>query len=110
MPKLKCKADNCAYNYDWLCKKSFIDVDGVESKTETQTACMSYRNISDTKRDVEFASFDGKPSINTEIYCDAVNCVYEKNQKCYADRVEILADNNDLNKRSTHCQTFEPID
>ena len=71
---------------------------------------MSYRNISDTKRDVEFASFDGKPSINTEIYCDAVNCVYEKNQKCYADRVEILADNNDLNKRSTHCQTFEPID
>ena len=110
MPKLKCKADNCAYNYDWLCKKSFIDVDGVESKTKTQTACMSYRNISDTKKDVEFASFDGKPSINTEIYCDAVNCVYEKNQKCYADRVEILADNNDLNKRSTHCQTFEPID
>ena len=110
MPKLKCKADNCAYNYDWLCKKSFIDVDGVESKTKTQTACMSYCNISDTKRDVEFASFDGKPSINTEIYCDAVNCVYEKNQKCYADRVEILADNNDLNKRSTHCQTFEPID
>ena len=110
MPKLKCKADNCAYNYDWLCKKSFIDVDGVESKTKTQTACMSYRIISDTKKDVEFASFDGKPSINTEIYCDAVNCVYEKNQKCYADRVEILADNNDLNKRSTHCQTFEPID
>ena len=110
MPKLKCKADNCAYNYDWLCKKSFIDVDGVESKTKTQTACMSYRNISDTKRDVEFASFDGKPSINTEIYCDAVNCVYETNPNCYADRVEILADNNDLNKRSTHCQTFEPID
>ena len=36
MPKLKCKAENCAYNYDWLCKKSFIDVDGVESKTKMQ--------------------------------------------------------------------------
>ena len=58
MPKLKCKADNCAYNYDWLCKKSFIDVDGVESKTKSQTACMSFRDSKDANNDVEFASFD----------------------------------------------------
>ncbi len=110
MPKLKCKAENCSYNYDWLCKKSFIDVDGINSKTKSQTACMSYRNAEDNSKDVEFAVFEGVPSINTEIYCDAVNCVYEKNQKCYADRVEIISDNKDKNKRSTHCQTFEPID
>ncbi len=110
MPKLKCKAENCAYNYDWLCKKSFIDVDGVESKTKMQTACMSFCNANDTSNNVEFATFEGTPSINTEIYCDAVNCVYEKNQKCYADRVEIISDIKDKNKRSTHCQTFEPID
>ena len=71
---------------------------------------MSFCNANDTSNNVEFATFEGAPSINTEIYCDAVNCVYEKNQKCYADRVEIISDNKDKNKRSTHCQTFEPID
>jgi hypothetical protein len=110
MPKLKCKVENCAYNYDWLCKKNFIDVDGPSSKCKSQTACMSYRNQNEASNDVEFATFEGKPKVNTEIYCDAVNCVYEKNQKCYADRVEIQVDNNEENCRSTHCQTFEPID
>ena len=110
MPKLKCKAENCAYNYDWLCRKNFIDVDGVDSKCKEQTCCCSYLNMNDAEKNVEFATFDGIPSIKTEIYCDAVNCVYEKNQKCYADRVEILFDNLGQNKRSTHCQTFEPID
>ena len=50
------------------------------------------------------------PSIHTEIYCDAVNCVYEKNQKCFADRVEILNDGKTDKEHYTHCQTFEPID
>ena len=109
MPKLKCKVENCAYNYDWLCKKSFIDVDGVDSKTKVQTACMSFISNKDKKHNVEFAAFEKDPSINTEIYCDAVNCVYEKNQKCYADKVEIVSDSNNLNNRSTHCQTFEPM-
>jgi hypothetical protein len=44
MPKLKCKVENCAYNYDWLCKKNFIDVDGPSSKCKSQTACMGYLN------------------------------------------------------------------
>ena len=110
MPKLKCKVENCAYNYDWLCKKSFIDVDGVDSKSKIQTSCMSFRNADEIDSNVEFGTIEGSPAINTEIYCDAVSCVYEKNQKCYADKVEIVSDSNNKNKRSTHCQTFEPID
>ena len=27
MPKLKCKVEQCIYNYDWLCGKNYIDVD-----------------------------------------------------------------------------------
>ena len=110
MPKLKCKAENCVYNYDWLCKKSFIDVDGVDSKTKAQTACMSFRDEKESLTDAEFATFESSPAINTEIYCDAVNCVYEKNQKCHADKVEIVLDNNNKMHHSTHCQTFEPMD
>lgn len=112
MPKLKCKVENCAYNYDWLCMKNAIDVDGPTSKCKSQTCCKSYCNKNDASVDTEFATFDSSPSIHTEVYCDAVNCVYEKNQRCYADRIEILNDNSESGKesRSTHCQTFEPID
>lgn len=78
MPKLKCKAENCAYNYDWLCRKNTIDVDGPSSKCKNQTCCKSFCDKSDNSLDTEFATFDRMPSIHTEIYCDAVNCVYEK--------------------------------
>ena len=50
MPKLKCKAENCAYNYDWLCRKNFIDVDGVDSKCKEQTCCCSYLNMNDAEK------------------------------------------------------------
>ena len=43
MPKLKCKADNCAYNYDWLCGKNYIDVDGPTAKCKSDTLCRSYQ-------------------------------------------------------------------
>lgn len=110
MPKLKCKAENCAYNYDWLCRKNTIDVDGPSSKCKNQTCCKSFCDKSDNSLDTEFATFDRMPSIHTEIYCDAVNCVYEKNQKCFADLVEILNDGKTDKEHYTHCQTFEPID
>lgn len=115
MPKLKCKAENCAFNYDWLCRKNYIDVDGPTSVRKKDTCCKSFCENGTVNLDTEFASFEKKPSIHTEIYCDATNCVYEKNQRCYADRVEILNDTTEDNKNKsresyTHCQTFEPIE
>ena len=45
------------------------------------------------------------------------NCVYEKGQRCYADRIEIanVDSEQSTNKQSrkpetTHCKTFEPRD
>ena len=56
------------------------------------------------------------PTLQTEVYCDAIECVYEKGQRCYADRIEIAnVDSENSNKHTnkpgvTHCQTFEPRD
>ena len=41
MPKLKCKVEQCIYNYDWLCGKNYIDVDGPDAKTKKETRCSS---------------------------------------------------------------------
>lgn len=111
MPRLNCKVENCAYNYNKLCKKNYIDVDGPFSKTKDDTCCNSFCDCDDVRNiDTEFATFDKAANIKTEIYCDATNCVYEKGQRCYADHVEILKCKDGHDKQITHCQTFEPIE
>lgn len=117
MPKLKCQVEQCIYNYDWLCRKNYIDVDGPLAKNKKDTFCNSYE-CANGNHNVEFASFDDIPSIMTEVYCDATNCVFEKGQRCYADRIEIKNVNGKLqvnanagiDPKVTSCQTFECID
>lgn len=116
MPKLKCKVEQCIYNYDWLCGKNYIDVDGPDAKAKKETRCSSYQCRSADNSNYEFAVMGGlNPSIVTEVYCDATNCVFEKGQRCYADRIEIKNVNGELklgvkegtSREVTNCQTFE---
>ena len=119
MPKLKCKVDQCAYNKTGLCAKNYIDVDGPEASSKKETSCKSYlfKDV-ETSYDYEFATMDSNPSLQTEVYCDATQCVYEKGQRCYADRIEIsnvdettAKDYKKSQKPSvTECKTFEPRD
>ena len=116
MPKLKCEVEQCAYNYDWLCRKNYIDVDGVTSKTKKETCCKSYKVKDLDNYNYEFAQLGEMPRRQTEVYCDAINCVFERGQKCCADRIQIknVSDVNNITDKNsaksaqvTHCQTFE---
>lgn len=117
MPKLQCKVNQCAYNGDGLCSKNYIDVDGPEANNKKETCCKSYIYKDVESFNYEFAEFDHNPTLQTEVYCDAIQCVYEKGQRCFADRIEIANIDTNLNpqKRAnkpavTHCRTFEPRD
>ena len=118
MPKLKCSVEQCAFNQNSLCRKSNIDIDGPLSKTKKETSCKNYIYKDVDTLNYEFAKFDETPSAHTEVFCDAVNCVFEKDQKCYADKIEIKNVTNQQkpkykeanNKQITHCQTFESKD
>ena len=119
MPKLKCKVEQCIYNYDWLCAKNYIDVDGPTARCKNDTCCKSYEPKDENSTHFEFATLGGiTPNIMTEVYCDATNCVFEKGQRCYADRIEIKNVSGNLyengaksgNVDVTNCQTFESID
>lgn len=118
MPKLKCKVEQCAHNKDGLCAKNYIDVDGPEANNKKETCCKSYLFKDVDTFDYEFATMDASPTLQTEVYCDAIKCVYEKGQRCYADRIEI----SNVNEKTpaeyqkshksgvTQCKTFEPRD
>lgn len=128
MPKIKCDVGECTYNYERQCTRKNIDVEGVTSTKKCQTYCESFLPKSDMTMNYEFASFDGKVHGISDVYCDAVCCVYEKGQKCYADQIYIKNSNvkakynsefgNDFNAedikpkaatvcKDTECDTFE---
>lgn len=112
MPKLKCKAEDCIYNYDWLCARGYVDIDGIDSKRKEETCCKSYVSKNQVGQDTEFASLDEMPRGVTEVYCDAINCVYESHERCHADRIEIQDQNGEahVTTHDTFCKTFEPKD
>lgn len=116
MPKLSCEVRNCAYNYNRLCTRGAIDVEGPTSRRKRETSCLSFVSRDIESFNYEIAHFGAEEDGKTEIYCDAIYCVYEKGSKCHADRVHIT--NVDDNRRrnisneanqplDTMCKTFE---
>ena len=129
MPKIKCFVKKCTYNNDQKCTRKNIDVESTDSVVKDETYCESFVPLSEMTMNYEFASFDGKKTDNVDVYCNAINCVYEKNQRCYADHIQIRNSNikfkydtefsTDIDEvekenpkvcKDTKCATFEPIE
>lgn len=117
MPKIKCEVDQCAYNSHSTCIKNHIDVDGMDSRSKKDTACSSYKLKDFDAYSFEFANIDPNTQ-HTEVYCDVVRCVFERGQRCHADRIVIknISNSNNFDNQNaknssiTHCQTFESKD
>lgn len=128
MPKIKCDVKNCTYNYDTKCTRKNIDVESMQALIKDETYCESFVPKSNMTMNYEFASFDSKITPSSDVYCNVVNCVYEKNQKCYADHINIKNSNiqckydtefaSEFNAekkeadvcKDTKCNTFEPVE
>lgn len=114
MPKLKCEVTLCKYNHDNNCMKKTIDIDGFNSKCKNDTSCSSFEYKADDSFDYEFATMDKSREQKTEVFCDVVQCVFERGQKCCADRIVIKNTPNKTahssNNLLTHCHTFESKD
>lgn len=114
MPKLKCEVFQCKYNQDSCCLKETIDIDGINSKSKSETRCMSFKYKEPNSYNYEFSLLEKTPNQKTEVYCDVVQCVFERGQKCYADKIVIKNLPNKSSELSnnliTHCQTFESKD
>ena len=113
MPKLKCEVSECSYNADHLCARGGIDVEGPEARCKKDTACLSFVPKGRGSYNYEFAKFEETFKPETSVYCDAVNCVFECDSRCRADRIEIkkTADGDQAkNAATTMCKTFESKD
>lgn len=113
MPKLKCSVEGCHYNQNNLCSRNTISVDGPESFSKTETECSSYAPRGIHNFYEEYANFEENLKPETEVYCDAEFCVFQRNAKCYADKIVIKEPTDRPGAKSHHetmCKTFECVD
>lgn len=102
MAELKCAATNCVYNEDKYCCKGDINVGGKSACTTDETCCESFR---EREKD-SFTNATNNPCRTISIDCEASNCMYNKEYKCYAEHVDIKG-SNACDCHETACATFK---
>lgn len=102
MTKLDCTVTNCLHNSDNRCCKQAIIVDGQGATTKDGTCCGSF----DENKGGMFKNVFKTPENRLEIDCEAVQCIYNENRHCAAERIGIAGDG--ANKaEQTLCSTFK---
>ena len=103
MAELKCMAENCVYNKDYLCSKGDIMVGGKHAEGSDDTCCESFMERREGRD--SYTSSTSHPSNYISIDCEATKCVYNQNYKCVAEHVDIRG--VEANKSAeTACATF----
>ena len=101
MTKLECSVTNCLHNAENRCCKQAIIVDGSEARKNGETCCGSF----DQSSDGSYKNLFKSPENRLEIDCEAVNCVYNRERRCEADRIGIVGDGAS-EAGQTECATF----
>jgi hypothetical protein len=115
---LSCSALNCVHNMGGLCSANIIHVMGNDARRSEGTICNTFAEkglinsitkLGNTNVAGEFKQlFD---SNNVELYpdikCDAVNCIYNQERMCSAERIQIMGPHAS-SSRDTMCETFYP--
>ena len=103
MAELKCVAEKCVYNKDYLCSKGDIMVGGKHADTIDDTCCESFM---ERRQDREaYTSSTSHPSNYISIDCEATRCIYNQNYKCVAEHVDIRGVDAEKSME-TACATF----
>ena len=103
MAELKCLAEKCVYNKDYLCSNGDIMGGRKHADSIDDTCCESFM---ERRQDREaYTSSTSHPSNYISIDCEATRCIYNQNYKCVAERVDIRGVDAEKSME-TACATF----
>lgn len=102
MTNLTCNVTNCINNKNTYCARAEIKVDGMNSRSKTDTCCRSFGD----KGNSFTSSVDSDNAVKaTDIHCDAENCIHNESCACVAE--SILVDGDGAGSSGeTLCSTF----
>ena len=101
MTNLDCSVVGCAYNSNNTCKRENITVGGHEAHKASETACKSFspKGTNTMINGMENAKKE------TNVACDAVNCKYNRERNCEAQRIGISG-KHAVTNAETECGSF----
>ncbi len=103
MTRLDCSVKNCYFNNEMKCAKDEIQVEGKEATTTDSTECSSFRMNNSTAKNSTGCKLT--PNEELKVACNAVNCVYNRNEVCNAGHIDIAGISADRSEQ-TECGTF----
>lgn len=102
MPELKCTVQTCVHNKQFLCDLDKIQVGGNQAKTACETCCDSFQE----RKNDTYSNITGDASELTNIYCEAKECMYNKETKCLAGKISVEG-SYACKCENTECATFK---
>lgn len=102
MTNLGCNVTSCTHNEDELCCLNGIHVQGNSACKCDETCCGSYYNAD--KDDAKNSS--QTPTENSNITCDAQNCIHNEDKVCRAKHIDISGISA-TSANETVCAAFE---
>ena len=102
MTRLECSVKTCVHNSENCCCKSGIYVEGQAAKNCCDTCCGSFEE----NRGGMFKNLFKTPETKLMVDCDAVNCVYNDDHQCRAERISIPGDGAKT-VGQTECKSFK---
>ena len=88
MTNLNCTVTTCTHNSEKCCCKSGIVVEGAQAKTCCDTCCGSFEE----NRGGLFRNLFKTPESKLMVDCDVMNCLYNDDHQCRAERITIAGD------------------
>ncbi len=101
MTNLDCIVSNCVYNDDKCCCREDITVKGRSAESNKETCCGSFVE----QKDGAVKQAAGKPSKETDVFCDACKCEFNQDHKCGAEHIGI-AGKSACSCVETECSSF----
>ena len=88
MTILDCSVTGCMYNEANCCHKGNIKVEGEDAKESEDTCCGSFEE----NRGGLFRNLFKTPESKLMVDCDVMNCLYNDDHQCRAERITIAGD------------------
>ena len=104
MPKLRCSVRNCSHNTEDYCSLGYIQVDGERANNSTGTCCANFDSSEYAASNTVHACQD-----NVEIQCDAMSCIYHRDDHCTAAAVNMSGATTACSNQDTQCGSFWSI-
>ncbi len=88
MTKLDCTVTTCVHNAEKCCCKDTILVEGAQARNCCDTCCGSFEE----NRGGLFKNLFKTPESKLQVDCDVMNCLYNDDRTCRAERITIAGD------------------